>query len=106
MFHFSSDNNSYSDKRRSEAVKKASLWINKYGLPSKDRWIIENGGLAGTYITMPFFARKNSGDSLTSMKLVFSFPLEQFSQKITDFEAIDTINDRNGKVMAPPIMGN
>jgi hypothetical protein len=106
IYHFSSKNDSYEDKRRSESVKKASLWINKYGLPSRDKWIFQDGGLAGTYITIPFFARKNSADSQTSMKMVFSFPVKEFSYKATDFEAIDTINDRKGKVTGPQIMAN
>lgn len=106
IYHFSNENESYENKRRSESVKKASLWINKYGIPSRDKWIFQDGGMAGTYITIPFFARINSVDSQTSMKMVFSFPVGQFSYKVTDFEATDTINDRNGKVEGPQRMAN
>lgn len=106
IYHFSNDNEIYEHKRRSESVKKASLWINKYGIPPRDKWIFQDGGMAGTYITIPFFARINSVDSQTSMKMVFSFPVTQFSYKVMDFEATDTINDRKGKVEGPQRIAN
>jgi hypothetical protein len=51
-------------------------------------------------------AKINSVDSQTSMKMVFSFPVRQFSYKVTDFEATDTINDRKGTVEGPQRMAN
>jgi len=94
------------DVRWRQAVNKASLWINKYGLPPKDKWRVQHGGLGELFVTIPFFSKENSVDSLTSTKLILSFPSEKFSIKLMDFEAIDTVNDYRGKVMGPQRIGN
>ena len=73
-------------------VNKAHKFITKFGLPSKDKWIIKddpNNNLWRLIITVPIFKGHDSESNLLKADIVLFFPPYEYGDKISRYEIAD-----------------
>lgn len=85
-------------------VEYASIFIKKYGLPSKDKWVINfnpNNNFERLIITIPLFNGYDSSTHLMQSNIVLTFPPHQISDKIYRYETENKFNMDKIPLSAP-----
>lgn len=90
---------------RDFAVNKASKFINKFGLPPKDKWIIKYNpadAFDRLLITIPIFEGYDAESNLLKAAIVIAFPPPQISDKIYRYEIVGKYKPQ--RIEAPPLI--
>lgn len=89
-------------------VNKAYKFIKKFGLPTKDKWIVKydpQNNFERLQITIPIFKGYDSTFNLLQADILIVFPPPQISDKIYRYEIIDKYDFSKMKpTVAPPTM--
>jgi hypothetical protein len=86
-------------------VSKASKFINKFGLPPKDKWLIKynaEDAFDRLRITIPIFEGYDTEFNLLKADIVIAFPPPQISDKIYRYEIVDRYKPE--LIQAPPLI--
>jgi len=73
-------------------INKASRFINKFGLPPKDKWVIHHdpkNNFDRLLITIPIFKGNDTTLNLLQADIIIAFPPSQISEKIYRYEIVD-----------------
>ena len=95
-----------SDKEsRDFYVKKASTFINHFGLPPTSKWIVKHdlqNNFERLVITIPIFKGYDSTFNLLQADIVLVFPPPQIGDKIYKFDVADQYDfSKMGPILAP-----
>ena len=91
-YHTDADDNINNKESREFHISKAYKFIKKFGLPSKDKWIIKydpENNFQRLVITIPIFNGYDSTFNLIKAGIVLTFPPPQISDKIYRYEIAD-----------------
>jgi hypothetical protein len=86
-------------------VQKAYKFIKKFGLPSKDKWVIKydpQNNFQRLLITIPVFKGYDSTFNLLQADIVLAFPPPQISDKIYHYEIEDKYEIKTTKPLFAP----
>jgi hypothetical protein len=92
---------------RSFYVNKAHKFIEKFGLPKREKWIVKfdpQNNFERLLITIPIFKGYDSVFNLLQADIVIAFPPPQISDKIYKYEIVDKYDFRKMKpTLAPQV---
>lgn len=86
-------------------VSKAFMFIKKFGLPPKDKWIIKHdpkNDFERLLITIPIFKGYDSTLNLLQADIIITFPPPQVSDKIYHYEIADKYDITQTKPLLAP----
>ena len=100
-YHVDYPNNITSPNKRKDMVEKVSDLINKFGLPSHDKWIFKRTAL-DYEVHIPISNYNDTNTVLKNVEIIISFPPPKVSNKIFDFDFDGDLDTSKLKpVMAP-----